>query len=72
MYGITLRWFSNSLSNFTARSRIIGKLLIGSTVMVSLSISETLVKHAKDGLPFIFIPQLPQVACRQEYRTAME
>ena len=45
---------------------------MGSTVIVSPSSSETLVKQASEGLPLILMPQLPQVACRHEYLTAIE
>jgi hypothetical protein len=72
MYGLIRLWVVNILSNPTAKSRIIGKLFIGSTVTTSESNSDILVKHASLGLPLMIIPHEPHVACLHEYRTPIE
>ena len=56
----------------TAKSLTIGKLSMGSTVIVSVFNSTTFVKHANAGLPLIFMPHEPHDACLQEYLTATE
>ena len=80
-HGVT-RWifFQWTASMSTIRSRMIGMLPIGSTVItVGLSgswprsaASSRWVLHASPGLPFIRTPHEPQIACWHEQRIPID
>ncbi len=60
--------FLTKSATVTTRSRSIGKLRSGSTVIGSGARSRTKVLQARRGSPLIIMPQLPQIAMRQDQR----